>query len=82
MKIAKDSVVTLADGKKYLVLAGDVLEGETFCLVSTIKPLFAIQVLEVVYEGEKCILKPYTESDYKYILKILVKQIKVSPKNN
>ena len=82
MKIAKDSVVTLADGKKYLVLAGDVLEGETFCLVSTIEPPFVIQVLEVVYEGEKCILKPYTESDYKYILKILVKQIKVPQKDN
>lgn len=72
MKIKKNSIITLADNNKYLILTGEKLEDITFCLISTLKPPIEMKVAELVNNQGTSFLVPYKGGDYKYILKRLL----------
>ena len=74
MKITKNSIIKLSDGKRYLIVTGETLEDITFCLISTIKPPIEMKVVELTKEQGVPVIQQYTGGDYKYILKRLLEK--------
>ena len=71
-KISRNTIITLSDNNQYLVVTGEVLEDDKFCLVSTLSQPKEYKVVEF-FDGEDCsYFKQYVGSDYKYILKRLM----------
>ena len=75
MKIKKNSIITLADNNKYLMLTGEKLEDITFCLISTLKPPIEMKVAELSNNQGTPFLIQYKGEDYKYILKRLLNKV-------
>ena len=74
MKITPNSIITLEDKRKYLVVTGEKLEGITFALISSIEPPIEMKVVELTYNDGETMIQKYTGGDYKYILKMLLEK--------
>lgn len=74
MKIMKNSIVRLEDGKEYLIVSLEKLEGIRFCLISTLQPPIEMKVVEIIEKENISFLQKYTGGDYKYILKRLLEK--------
>lgn len=74
MKITPNSIITLEDKRKYLVVTGEQLEGITFALISSIEPPIEMKVVELTYNDGETMIQKYTGGDYMYILKMLLEK--------
>ena len=74
MKITPNSIITLEDKRKYLVVTGEKLEGITFALISTLEPPIEMKVVELTYNDGETMIQKYTGGDYMYILKMLLEK--------
>lgn len=72
MKIKKNSIITLDDNQRYMVITGEKLEDVTFCLISTLKPPIEMKVAELINNQGSPLIRQYKGGDYKYILKRLL----------
>lgn len=73
MKI-KNSIITLSDNKKYLVLTAEKLDDIIFGLISTLTEPKELKIVELESTDKSLIVKPYTGGDYQYILERLIKR--------
>lgn len=75
MKIKENSIITLADNNKYLILTGEKLEDINFCLISTLKSPVEMKVAELINNQGVTSICQYQGGDYKYILKRMLDKL-------
>ena len=68
MEIVSNSIIKLKDDREYLVVRTKRIEGDEFCLLSTLNKPIEMKVARVYEQNSKTIIEQYKGGDYKYIL--------------
>lgn len=74
MEIVSNSIIKLKDNREYLVIRARQIEGDMFCLLSTLNHPIEMKVATVYEEDGKTMITQYRDKDYKYILESLLNE--------